>query len=107
SQRPVLPFLALLSPKMLIGSTGMSEGLDSLLTHSIAQDPLAHEIERRIELVKTVGASEGSKELELFLSQSDRAQVDVPLGRPLIALHPGAKDGFKQWPPSHFIELGK
>src|SRR5262249_33690576 len=25
---------------------------------------------------------------------------------PLIALHPGAKDGFKQWPAAHFVELG-
>jgi ADP-heptose:LPS heptosyltransferase len=107
SQRPVLPFLALLSPKALIGSTGMSKGLDSLLTHSIAQDPLAHEIERRLALVKTVGGVEDSKEIELFLSQSDQLLADVPTGRPLIALHPGAKDGFKQWPPSHFIELGK
>jgi ADP-heptose:LPS heptosyltransferase len=24
----------------------------------------------------------------------------------MVALHPGAKDGFKQWPASHFIELG-
>ena len=26
---------------------------------------------------------------------------------PLVALHPGAKDLFKQWPPEHFAQLGK
>ena len=34
------------------------------------------------------------------------AALKIPSYLPLIALHPGAKDGFKQWPPSHFIELG-
>lgn len=107
SQRPILPLLALLNPQALIGSQGINKGLDSLLTHAAIQDPLAHEIERRLELVKTVGSIEESKEIELFLSQSDRKLAEIDLAHPLIALHPGAKDGFKQWPSSHFIELGK
>jgi ADP-heptose:LPS heptosyltransferase len=40
------------------------------------------------------------------VSERDR-ELALPVGRPLIALHPGAKDAFKQWPASHFIELGK
>lgn len=107
SQRPVLPFLALLSPKALIGSAGMNKGLDSLLTHAIPQDPLLHEIERRLQLVKCVGAMEEFKEIELFLNAQDRELAPSFARRPLIALHPGAKDRFKQWPASHFIELGK
>jgi ADP-heptose:LPS heptosyltransferase len=31
--------------------------------------------------------------------------LNIPSHLPLIALHPGAKDRFKQWPPAHFIDL--
>jgi ADP-heptose:LPS heptosyltransferase len=108
SQRPVLPCMALLGPEVLMGSTGLNKGLDGLLTHCLPVDPGTHEIERRLEIVKAVGGVEGSKELELYVSQRDRELADgIPMGRLLIALHPGAKDAFKQWPASHFIELGR
>ncbi len=106
SQRPVLPCMALLAPEVLMGSTGLNKGLDGLLTHCLPVNPHAHEIERRLEMVQAVGGVEGFKEIELYVSERDR-EVPLPAGRPLIVLHPGAKDVFKQWPASHFIELGK
>jgi len=108
SQRPVLPCMALLGPEVLMGSMGLNKGLDGLLTHCLPVNPRAHEIERRLEMVSAVGGVIGSKEIELYVSERDRelAVLDL-LGPPLIALHPGAKDAFKQWPASHFIELGR
>jgi ADP-heptose:LPS heptosyltransferase len=112
SQRPILPLASILGAAEIIGTHGINKGLDFLLTHALDHDSF-HEIQRRLDIVSQVGAQTLDSSMELFLSQEDEKIADsfladqhIPSYFPLIALHPGAKDGFKQWPVSHFVELG-
>lgn len=109
SQRLVLPFVSLIGAKHVIGSYGINKGLDDLLTCALDHRHV-HEIERRLELVAIVGAHALDPSLELFVGDEDEKAVSA-LGLseylPLIVIHPGAKDRFKQWPAEHFIALGQ
>ena len=110
SQRLVLPFINLLRPEKIVGTLGINKGLDDLLTHPVEKEG-AHEIERRLHLV---GEEEALPEMEIFLTKKERKQAalflkdqNIDHSRPLIGIHPGAKNLFKQWSPKHFIALGK
>ncbi len=113
SQRSVLPLSALLGAREIIGSYGINKGLDSLLTEAL--DNLdQHEIQRRLDIVAAVGAQPLQCSMEIVLSPEDEKGADEALRPldllpylPLVGLHPGAKDRFKQWPATHFIELGR
>jgi ADP-heptose:LPS heptosyltransferase len=112
SQRPMLPLAALLGATEIIGTSGINKGLDCLLTHPLENHPM-HEIQRRLAIVAKVGAHTLDSSMEIGLSPEDERGADafleelqIPPYLPLIALHPGAKDAFKQWPSSHFIKLG-
>ncbi len=112
SQRAILPLAAILGGQQVIGSSGMHKGLDALLTDSVPPAGM-HEIQRRVAVVAAVGAECQDVSMELFLSDADRAmaeaylkQIEVLPGVPIVVFHPGSKDRFKQWPASHFIELG-
>jgi ADP-heptose:LPS heptosyltransferase len=112
SQRPILPLSAILGATEIIGTHGINKGLDFLLTQSLDNEEM-HEIQRRLDIAAHVGAHTLDSSMELFWSQKDEKIADsflvdlnIPSYLPLIGLHPGAKDGFKQWPVSHFIELG-
>lgn len=108
SQRPILPLVALCSPSKVIGNRGMNKGLDSLLTHPIEKST-SHEIERRLEIAKTIGVIEQGPHMEIFLKPEEREEIQNFLQGATfpIGIHPGAKDRFKQWDPSHFAQLGK
>lgn len=110
SQRAVLPFCFLLGAKTIIGTEGINKGLDFILTKTLPQKPI-HEIARRIEIVNVIA---DKPFLELFLNIEDKEKAQeflkccaIPSYLPMIGLHPGAKDKFKQWPPEHFVTLGK
>ncbi|HEX4840326.1 MAG TPA: glycosyltransferase family 9 protein [Rhabdochlamydiaceae bacterium] len=107
SQRPLLPFCALLGAERIIGTEKINKGLDFLLTDKLETKRI-HEIERRLEVVQTAGAKVSSKHMEFYSSEDDhrKAKELLPTGL-VVGLHPGAKDRFKQWPPSHFIQLGR
>jgi ADP-heptose:LPS heptosyltransferase len=112
SQRPILPLASILGAAEIVGTHGINKGLDFLLTHALDHEEF-HEIQRRLDIAAHVGSQTLDSSMELFLSQEDEkiaetflADQHIPSYFPLIALHPGAKDGFKQWPVSHFIELG-
>lgn len=112
SQRPMLPFGAILGAHEIIGTKGLHKGLDFLLTQALEQKE-CHEIERRMQIAASAGAHPLDRSMELFISPEDinRAdhvleQLEIPSYLPLIGMHPGAKDKFKQWPPSHYIDLG-
>ena len=112
SQRPILPLAAILGAEEIIGTHGINKGLDFLLSQSLDHDNM-HEIQRRLDIVAQVGAHTLDSSMELFLSAEDERtaeqfleELNIPSYLPLIAMHPGAKDGFKQWPASHFVELG-
>lgn len=102
SQRTALPFCALLGASRIVGTEGLSKGLDSLLTETKLARPM-HEIERRME----IAGAPGSALMELFPSSQDQKAVHLSGLQPLVCIHPGAKDRFKQWPPSHFANVAK
>jgi ADP-heptose:LPS heptosyltransferase len=113
SQRAVLPFCHLLGASEFIGTAGINKGLDSLLTKTVAPSPV-HEIKRRMAIVEEAGAQTTDPGMEIALGQADSAEVEqliaeykIPFYLPIVGIHPGAKDRFKQWPPSHFVEVGK
>lgn len=111
SQRLLLPFCALLNAPQIVGTKGLNKDLDFILTHPL-EKKREHEIERRLEIIRQVGAISQDSLLELFPVLEDEKQLACFLQKhgitkqPLIGLHPGAQKTFKQWPASHFIQLG-
>ncbi len=107
SQRPLLPFCKLIGAGRIIGTEKINKDLDFLLTDKLETQRI-HEIERRLKIVEEAGATSTSKLMEFFPSVEDHKKADdlLPKGV-VIGLHPGAKDRFKQWSPSHFIALGR
>lgn len=113
SQRIVLPFCALLEAPALIGTEGLNKGLDFLLTKALPR-VAQHEITRRLAIVKAVGAHTSDDSLEMPVRAEDERALarfldrhGIPDHIPLVGLHPGAKDPFKQWPQEHFVEVGR
>lgn len=112
SQRPIIPFCHWVGAHEIIGSKGLCKGLDSLLTKEI---PLKHEHEivRRLGLIKEIGVNAQGLSMEIFLQEEDHQFVQqfledqkIPDYLPIVGLHPGAKDLFKQWHPEEFIAVG-
>lgn len=109
SQRPILPLCYLIGAKRIVGTEKINKDLDFILTEKLPKKPM-HEIARRLEIV---GVSADKPFLELFLSNQDREEAEkfleqhkLPSYIPIVGIHPGAKDKFKQWPPEQFIKLG-
>lgn len=115
SQRCVLPLCIMAGSSKIVGTQGQFKGLDHLLTERLPPT-FQHEIERRIELVSKAHNSAVKRHslLEFFITPEDAhayqqflEPFQIPPYLPLIALHPGAKDPFKCWPPHLFVKLGK
>ncbi|MDN3507042.1 MAG: glycosyltransferase family 9 protein [Simkaniaceae bacterium] len=113
SQRMILPFCALLEAPQIIATAGINKDLDFLLTKALPQK-YQHEIDRRLAIVKEVGAHVSDYSLEMPFRKEEEEYVEqfldghgIPAHIPLVGIHPGAKDAFKQWPKEHFIEVGK
>lgn len=113
SQRFILPFAALLDVPRIIGTQGQHKDLDFLLTQALENTP-QHEIARRLALVQAVGAPPVAIGLEFPLLKTEEQEAqqflsrqEIPDHLPLVGLHPGAKNAFKQWPPECFIEVGR
>lgn len=103
SQRLVLPLCALASIPRIIGTKGVNKGLDTLLTDAIEPKTI-HEIERRLEIVETLGAKRAGETLSFMLLDEEKVQIDF--SGPLVAFHPGSKEPFRRWPPTHFAAVG-
>lgn len=113
SQRIVLPFCAFLEAPQMIGTAGLNKDLDFLLTQALEKKH-QHEIERRLEIAKAIGAHVSDYHLEMTCQIEEEQKATRFLEGhgvldhiPLIGIHPGAKNLFKQWPPEHFIEVGR
>jgi ADP-heptose:LPS heptosyltransferase len=113
SQRPVIPFCHLIGAQEIIGTETLCKGLDDLLTKRL---PLIdeHEILRRLRIVEEVKAKPQGVAMEMYLQDKDissleskLSQYNVPDYIPIVGLHPGAKDLFKQWHPEGFIAVGR
>lgn len=116
SQRLAIPLCIFGGVSRVIGSEKINKELDFLLTDSLPLENI-HEIERRLNIVSRTSHQnkapvQTSKHLELFLSFEEEQEADrflkkysIPPYVPLVAIHAGAKDGFKHWPPSLYIDL--
>jgi len=104
SQRLVLPLCALSSIPRIVGTAKINKGLDPLLTDAL-ESRYEHEIDRRFGLIERLGAQRGEAELSFYLQPQER--LDLKSEKPLVAFHPGSKEAFRRWPPSHFAAVGK
>lgn len=91
-------------------SLGYRRGPDDRLMASLLYDRGEHEVLRWLRLVALLGASPDDSRLECPTTPADRARATSLLGastqlRPLIGLHPGAKDPARRWPAERFAAL--
>lgn len=106
SQRLILPLCYLLNSGFLVGNTNINKGLDHLLSHPIAKKEI-HEIQRRAEIIKTIGADCNDFKMSYFFEEKKDFVNSMQIISPLIIFHPGAKDFFRAIPANIFIELGQ
>lgn len=113
SQRLILPFCALLEAPQMIGTKGINKDLDFLFTKTLDKT-YQHEIVRRLDIVKAIGAHISDYSMEMTIRKEEDMEVKrflnshgIPDHIPLVGIHPGAKNTFKQWPKQFFIEVGK
>lgn len=81
-------------------------GLDRTVAYARHQPELL----RLLEVVGLVGAAPVTLEPRVAVTAADRAESDRLLpgdGRPLVALHPGANDARRRWPPERFAAVGR
>lgn len=72
--------------------------------------PQLHEVRRVLALTTFLGASPQGEQTEFPLLVEDIAQAEALLAeaeRPLIGLHPAAREATKRWSPERFIAVGK
>ncbi len=68
------------------------------------------EIERNLAVMRALDCPDTGTRLELPVLAEDRAEADrllheLALGRPLIGLHPGARNPARRWPAQRFAEV--
>ncbi len=73
----------------------------------------ACEVERLLQLVKSLGISIGRAQFPLPLTEEHSFAVDaelkgtVPLGTPIVAIAPGAKRSTNKWPVDRYAEVAE
>ena len=100
------PFVTALGARVTAGSrdTG-APPLDRWVPYVYYQ----HEVLRFLEVVALVGATPVTLEPRLAVTDADRAEASgvAPTGsEPLVAIHPGASDPRRRWPPERFAAVG-
>ncbi len=101
-------FVAQLGAKATVGYRTPEETGRGLLDLELQMRPREHEIARCLRLVEALGAA-GTPELEFRITLADWLEIEavaeqtgLDLGRPMIAVHPGAKDPARRWPAERF-----
>lgn len=97
------PFVDGLGARMTVGlRDGDAPALDRWIRYRYYQ----HEVHRFLEVVGLAGAVPVGYEPTLELTGADMATADaLPIGRRLVALHPGANDPRRRWPPRCFAAV--
>lgn len=74
-----------------------------LLTHIVPFIRVKHKIRYHLDIVKSLGGT-ASIEWDLYLTEGERhrgeqmlTQKGLPLGKPIVAIHPGARKRLKRW----------
>ena len=111
------------------------EGRAWLLNRRTPRDRSAYEVDEHLRVAGLLGVEPAGRELELFLTEEERAEaarlLDRALAgttdgheralrddgssskdgaashRPLVGLHPGASREIRRWPAERFAELGE
>lgn len=100
------PFVLRLGARMTVGlKTPDAAPLDRWIPYIYFQP----EILRYLEVVSLIGAREVVLEPHISLIEEDlqEAHSVVPMSeKPLVALHPGAGDPKRRWPPEKFAAVG-
>ncbi|WGW12268.1 glycosyltransferase family 9 protein [Saxibacter everestensis] len=99
------PFIRRLGARHTVGTTTPDAvPLERNLPYAYYQ----HEVLRALEVVGLAGAGPVTLEPRITPTQADRSEAAglvMPGTRGLIALHTGATDPRRQWPPGHFAIL--
>lgn len=100
------PFVRRLGARLTVGlRTPDAAPLDRWIPYL----PYQHEVLRFLEVVGLVGGAAVGLAPQLAVTADDLAAAERALpddGRPLVALHPGATDPRRRWPPAHFAAVG-
>jgi ADP-heptose:LPS heptosyltransferase len=100
------PFVGRLGARVTAGSrTPDAPPLDRTVPYTRDQ----HEIHRYLEVAALVGAAPVTLEPRLQVTTADRAEAAAALAtddRPLVVLHPGAKDSRRRWPVERLAVVG-
>jgi ADP-heptose:LPS heptosyltransferase len=100
------PFVRRLGARVTAGlRTPDAAALDICMSYAYYQP----EVARFLELVGLLGATPTTLEPTVELTKQDEADADealAGLGGPLAALHPGATDHRRRWPPERFATVG-
>jgi len=91
----------------------INSGFDRLLTHSLEDTSVKHEVEHNLDMIRFLGGKVQDDRLELWLGEEDEAVANrfltvhqVRPGELLIAFGPGAGASKRHWPLSRFAGLG-
>ena len=91
----------------------LNPGLHRLLTHSINESAVKHEVERGLDLIRFLGGGVSENRLELWVDEEDELFADellqhygIQSDTLLLAVGPGAGHAKRMWPISNFVELG-
>jgi len=88
----------------------LNAGYDHLFTDIVTNGGVAHEVERNLNVLRFLGSSINSEQLELWLDGDDELFADRLLHREntsgVIALGIGKRDPRKMWPISNFVQVG-
>ena len=99
------PFVQALGARVTVGSRAPgAPPLDRVVPYTLHQ----HEVHRFLEVVSLVGATPVSLEPRLAVVEADRRAADALLAGtagPLVAIHPGATDARRRWPPESFAAV--
>ena len=102
------PFTARLGARMSAGARAKgAPPLDINVPYTFYQ----HDVLRWLEVVAAVGAPPARIHPQLDVTPQDLEEADAHLAgagraaRALVALHPGATDPRRRWPPAHFAGL--
>lgn len=88
-------------------------GWGFLITHKVRYDPkrVKHEVERNLDMLRTIGINNLSPKLEMWLSKDERdyaekflKQHDVQEQDILIGIHPGVWCPARRWPKERFAQ---
>ena len=90
----------------------LNRGTDLLFTYALRDRTPKHEVRHNLDLIQHLGGAAHDTDLELWLSDEDKAFAEQMLGSgglsssPLVAFGAGAGAAQRRWPIENFVALG-